>query len=163
MMRKAMITGSFDPVTRGHEDIIRRACALFDEVRVTVFLNPEKPGMFTAEERLSLLKRVCAKFPRVSVDFDSGMVVDYTRREGIDLLVRAVRDERDLTYEMQMADYNRTHGGIETLFFAASPALSGISSSEVRRRIASGESADGLLPPEICEEIAEIAKKRPLK
>lgn len=162
-MSKVMITGSFDPVTLGHEDIIRRACLLFDEVRVTVFLNPEKPGMFTAEERVSLLKQVCAKYPRVTVDFDSGMVIDYARREGISLLVRAVRDKKDLAYEMQMADYNRANGGVETLFFAASPALSSISSSEVRRRILNGESTDGLLPPEICAEIAEIAKKRPLK
>ena len=162
-MRKVMITGSFDPVTVGHEDIIRRACLLFDEVRVTVFLNPEKQGMFSAEERVSLLRRVCEKFPRVSVDFDSGMVIDYARREGISLLVRALRDEKDLAYEMQMADFNRTHGGIETLFFAASPAFSGISSSEVRRRISAGESVSSLLPREICSEIEEIAKKRPLK
>ena len=90
-MRKAMITGSFDPVTVGHEDVIRRACAIFDEVRVTVFLKPEKPGMFTPEERVTFLKRVCAKFPRVTVDFDMGMVIDYAKREDISVLVRAVR------------------------------------------------------------------------
>ena len=162
-MSKVMITGSFDPVTLGHEDVIRRACALFDEVRVTVFLNPEKPGMFSAEERVSLLRRVCEKFPRVSVDFDRGMVIDYAKREGISLLLRAVRDEKDLAYEMQMADYNRTHGGIETLFFAASPALSDISSSEVRRRISAGESVSSLLPHEICSEIAQMAKKDAVK
>ncbi len=162
-MSKVMITGSFDPVTLGHEDVIRRACALFDEVRVTVFLNPEKPGMFSAEERVSLLRRVCEKFPRVSVDFDRGMVIDYAKREGISLLLRAVRDEKDLAYEIQMADYNRTHGGIETLFFAASPALSDISSSEVRRRISAGESVSSLLPREICSEIAQMAKKDAVK
>ena len=162
-MRKAMITGSFDPVTVGHEDVIRRACAIFDEVRVTVFLNPEKPGMFSAEERVAFLKRVCAKFPRVTVDFDAGMVIDYARREDISVLVRAVRDEKDLAYEMQMADFNRTSGGVETMFFAASPALSRISSSEVRRRILAGEEVASLLPEEIASEIADFAKNRSAK
>ena len=158
-MRKAMITGSFDRVTVGHEDIIRRACEIFDDVRVTVFLNPEKPGMFSPEERVSFLRRVCAKFPRVTVDFDAGMVIDYAKREGISVLVRAVRDEKDLAYEMQMADFNRTHGGVETMFFAASPAFSHISSSEVRGRISAGEEVASLLPEEIASEIADFAKK----
>ena len=157
-MNKVMITGSFDPVTVGHEDIIRRASSTFDDVRVTVFLNPEKPGMFGKEERVALLRRVCAKFPNVSVDFDGGMVVDYVLREGISLLVRAVRNEKDLAYEMKMADYNFAHSGVETLFFAASPELASVSSSEVRRRIAAGEPFSALVPAEIREEIAQIAK-----
>lgn len=162
-MNKVMITGSFDPVTVGHEDVIRRAAASFDHVRVTVFLNPEKPGMFTPSERVSLLRRVTEKFPNVSVDFDSGMVVDYVKREGISLIVRAVRNEKDLPYEMRMADYNLAHSGVETVFFAASPALSSISSSEVRKRIREGAPSDDLLCPEIRAEIAEIAKNRVLK
>ena len=162
-MNKVMITGSFDPVTVGHEDIIRRAAASFAEVRVTVFLNPEKPGMFSPEERLFFLRRVTEKFPNVSVDYDSGMVIDYVKRENITLLVRAVRDEKDLAYEMKMADFNHAHSGIETVFFAASPALSRISSSEVRRRIAQGEAYDALRPAEIRTEIKKIEKNRALK
>lgn len=157
-MNKVMITGSFDPVTVGHEDIIRRAAARFDDVRVTVFLNPEKPGMFSPEERASFLRRVTKKFPNVTVDFDNGMVVDYARREGISLVLRAVRDERDLAYEMKMADYNRAHGDVETVFLAASSELAGISSSEVRERILRGEDYTALIPAEIRSEIAEIAK-----
>lgn len=162
-MRKVMITGSFDPVTVGHEDMIRRAALSFDEVRVTVFINPEKPGMFTPKERVSLLKRVVAKLPNVTVDFDGGMVADYVKRENIDLLVRAIRDEKDLAYEMKMADYNLAHGGVETLFFAASPAFACISSSEVRRRMTAGEDFDPLVPDEIRAEIAEKAKNLPRK
>ena len=162
-MSKVMITGSFDPVTIGHEDIIRRASMCFESVRVTVFINPEKPGMFSPDTRVSFLKRVCAKFSNVTVDFDDGMVVDYVKREGITLLLRAVRDERDLAYEMQMADYNRAHSGVETVFFAASPSLARISSSEVRKRIAQNVPYDILLPEEIRAEIAENIKKRSLK
>lgn len=152
-MNTVMITGSFDPVTLGHEDIIRRAAALFPSVRVVIFVNDEKPGLFPLEKRLSLLRAVCAKYPNVSVDFDRGMVVDYAAREGISLIVRAVRDEKDLPYELAMADYNRTHGGVETLLLCASPALGAISSTEVRRRIAAGEDPSELLPEEIRGEI----------
>ena len=157
-MSKALFTGSFDPVTVGHEDIIRRASASFDELRVTVFINPEKPGMFSPDERVSFLKRVCEDLPNVSVDFDDGMVKDYVKREGIDLILRAVRDEKDLAYEMKMADYNHAHSGVETLFFAASADLCSISSSEVRRRMREGEAYDELLPVKIRGEIAEIVK-----
>ena len=162
-MSKVMITGSFDPVTVGHEDVIRRAALCFDDLRVTVFLNPEKPGMFSPDLRVSLLKQVCAEFPNVTVDFDDGMVADYVKREGIGLILRAVRDERDLAYEMKMADYNREKSGVETLLLAASPALSSVSSSEVRRRIASGEDYTSLIPTEIRGEIAKIVKNLPLK
>lgn len=162
-MSKVLITGSFDPVTVGHEDIIRRAALCFDEVRVTVFLNPEKPGMFSPALRVSLLERVCAAYPNVTVDFDGGMVADYVKREGISLILRAVRSEEDLAYEMKMADYNRDRSGVETLLLAASPALASVSSSEVRRRIADGEDYASLLPAEIRGEIAKIVKNLPRK
>ena len=157
-MRRVMITGSFDPVTVGHEDIIRRASSLFDDVRVTVFINPEKPGMFSADTRVSFLKSVAKKYPNVSVDFDSGMVIDYVKRENIAMIVRAVRDEKDLAYEIKMADFNRENSGVETLLFTADPALSEISSTEVRRRITSGEAFFALVPAEIHGEIAIFAK-----
>ena len=162
-MSKVLITGSFDPVTVGHTDVIRRAAACFDDVRVAVFINPDKPGMFTPDERVMLLKLACQDLKNVSVDFDSGMVADYVKREGISLILRAVRDEKDLPYEMKMADFNRERGGVETVLLAASPALASVSSSEVRRRIQSGEGYDDLVPTEIREEIAKIAKNLPLK
>ena len=157
-MTLVMLTGSFDPVTVGHEDIIRRASAMFDAVRVTVFLNPEKPGMFSSEERVRFLHAVCAKYPNVSVDFDGGMVVDYVKREGISLLLRSLRGASDLDYEMKMAEFNRAHGGVETVFLSGDPTLAAISSSEVRRRITENEDPSMLLPEEIRTEIAQITK-----
>ena len=162
-MKVALITGSFDPVTVGHTDIIRRVALCFDDVRVTVFINPDKPGMFSPEERVALLKLACADLKNVSVDFDAGMVADYVKREGISLILRAVRDENDLPYEMKMADYNRERGGVETVLLAASPEFKSVSSSEVRRRILSGDAYDELIPAEIRAEIAKIAKNLPTK
>lgn len=162
-MQRVLITGSFDPVTIGHEDIIRRAAATFDDVRVVVFINPEKQGMFTPEERVALLRAATAKYPAVTVDFDTGYVVDYVKREGITLILRSLRGASDLAYEMQMAEYNRTHGGIETVLLSGDPALTEISSSEVRRRITEGLSYRALLPAEICDEVEKIVKNRMAK
>lgn len=159
-MPRVMITGSFDPVTVGHEDIIRRAAAIFSDVRVCVFLNAQKQGMLSPEERVRLLRAVCAKYPNVTVDLDTGMVVDYVKREGISLILRSVRDGEDLPYEMKMADFNRHGAGVETLLFAADPALADVSSSELRRRILAGEEYFSLLPEEIRAEMEEIAKNR---
>ena len=159
-MPRIMITGSFDPVTVGHEDIIRRAASIFPDVRVVVFLNAQKSGMFTPEERVRFLALTCAKYPNVSVDLDTGMVIDYVKREGISLILRSVRDEKDLPYEMKMADFNRAGSGVETVLLSADPSLTDVSSSEIRRRIAAGEDYRSLLPAEIRNEIVEIVKNR---
>lgn len=159
-MQRVLITGSFDPVTIGHEDIIRRAAATFDDVRVVVFVNPEKQGMFTPEERVAFLRAATAKYPCVTVDFDTGYVVDYVKREGISLILRSLRGASDLAYEMKMAEYNRTHGGVETVLLSGDPTLTEISSSEVRRRITAGEPYFSLLPSEICGEVEKIVKNR---
>ena len=162
-MKRVMITGSFDPVTVGHEDIIRRAAQTFDDVRVVVFLNPEKAGLFFAEERVAFLRAVTEKYPNVTVDFDEGYVADYVKREEISLILRSLRGVSDLSYEMQMAKYNLTHGGVETVFLAGDPSLADVSSSEVRRRIAAGEPYFALLPVEIREKIEKIIKNRSTK
>lgn len=154
-MRNVMITGSFDPPTIGHEDIIRRAAENFPAVRVVVFINEEKPAFFPPDTRLAFLKKVCKKYPNVTVDLDRGRVADYAEREGISLIVRAVRGEDDLSYELEMAEYNRKEGGVETLLLPASPSLCTVSSSEVRRRLMASEDPTSLLPFEIGEEIAE--------
>lgn len=159
---RVMITGSFDPVTVGHEDVIRRASLLFDTVYVTVFVNREKTGFFTVEERAALLSAVTAKYPNVTVDLSYGYVVDYAREKGVSLLLRSLRGESDLSYEMQMAEFNRQKGGVDTVFLPGDPALADVSSSEVRRRIACGEAYEALLPVEIRGEVEKIVKNRSL-
>lgn len=154
-----LITGSFDPVTRGHEDIIRRVSEKFDRVRVTVFQSDTKVGMFPHECRLSFLRAVCAKFGNVEVDVDHGMVADYVKREGISLIVRAVRDPSDALYEAEMAEFNRRASGVETLLLFADPTLRAVSSSAVRQGLREGKDVSALLPTEIADDLKENWQK----
>ena len=154
----ALFTGSFDPVTLGHEDIIRRIAALFDKVTVAVFINKDKAGMFSFAERERLLTKVCAPYPNVRVTHDDGMVADFVRREGIDLIVRSVRNEKDFAYEREMAAFNNAHSGRDTLLLFADESLASLSSTEVRQKLASGEDVRKLLPASIWEDMLNLQK-----
>ena len=154
----ALFTGSFDPVTLGHEDIIRRAAALFDTVTVGVFVNHEKQGLFTPEERVSLLQRVCAPYPNVRVCHDEGMVADFVTRNQIDVIVRSIRNEADLDYERKMAAFNKERCEKETIFLTASDTLGHVSSSLVRAKLAGKEGIADLVPPLILEDVLKKHK-----
>lgn len=154
-VRRALIPGSFDPVTKGHESLIRRAAELFEEVYVVLFRNPEKTGLFTHEERLAFLRAVCEKYPTVSVGEDDGMVADYVKTHAISAIVKGARNEKDFLYELPMALYNRKNGGAETLLLYPEEGTEEISSSAVRERIATGISPRELLPDEITRKIDE--------
>lgn len=155
----ALFTGSFDPVTKGHEDIIRRIAALFDKVTVAVFINKDKRGMFSPDERVCLLRKTCVPYENVRVTRDDGMVADFVRREGIDLIIRSVRNEKDFAYEREMAAFNKEHSGRDTLLLFANDAFSLLSSTEVRRRLASGQDVGELVPSSIREDILNLQKK----
>ncbi|MBO5755181.1 MAG: pantetheine-phosphate adenylyltransferase [Clostridia bacterium] len=155
----ALFTGSFDPVTLGHEDIIRRAATLFDKVTVAVFINKAQQGMFSPSEREALLKKVCLPYPNVSVTHDDGMVADFVLREGIDLIVRSVRDEKDFAYEREMADFNKARSGKETILLWADPSHATVSSTEVRSRLLANEDVSALLPPAILDDVLNLQKK----
>ncbi|WP_234311913.1 pantetheine-phosphate adenylyltransferase [Streptomyces griseus] len=129
---RALFPGSFDPVTQGHQDVLRRAALLFDEVVVCVMFNSSKTGRFSITERLDRLRAAATDLSNVTVDSHTGgLLVDYCRRVGIDVVVRGVRGVRDLDYEMPMARMNRELAGVETFFIAADPALTHISSTLV--------------------------------
>ncbi|MET9364454.1 pantetheine-phosphate adenylyltransferase [Streptomyces sp. NPDC006632] len=129
---RALFPGSFDPVTQGHQDVLRRAARLFDEVVVCVMVNANKTGRFPVEERLERLRAAAADFGNVTVDSHTGgLLVDYCRQAGIGVVVRGVRGVADLDYEMPMARMNRELAGVETLFIAADPTLAHISSTLV--------------------------------
>ncbi len=155
-MSRALIPGSFDPVTRGHEALIRRAARLFDEVHVIVFINPDKRGLFSHEARARMLSLCFADLPSVKVGFDDGMVADYAVREGITAIVKGVRNAEDLAYEQDMARRNFAASGVETLFLTAEEGCETLSSTEVRRRLAAGETVEGLLPAPLCDKIADF-------
>ncbi|MFF5405087.1 pantetheine-phosphate adenylyltransferase [Streptomyces misionensis] len=129
---RALFPGSFDPVTQGHEDILRRAALLFDEVVVCVMSNPNKTGRHPVAERLDRLRAAARDLTNVTVDSHTGgLLIDYCRRAGIDVVVRGVRGVADLDYEMPMARMNHELAGVETFFIAADPALAHVSSTLV--------------------------------
>ena len=133
MARICVYAGSFDPVTIGHEDIIRRAAKLCDKLYVTVMYNPAKTGCFTVAQRLEMLSRVCRDIPHVEVDAWSGLMVDYVRKMDANFVVRGVRGAADLEAESSLAQINsRLMPALETVLLMAKPELGCISSSAVR-------------------------------
>ncbi|MEW2611248.1 pantetheine-phosphate adenylyltransferase [Streptomyces sp. NPDC047880] len=129
---RALFPGSFDPVAQGHQDVLRRTAALFDEVVVCVMFNPRKTGRSPVTERLDRLRAAANGLGNVTVDSHTGgLLADYCRRVGIDVVVRGVRGVADLDYEMPMARMNHELAGVETFFIPADPALAHISSSLV--------------------------------
>ena len=157
-MSRAIYPGSFDPVTNGHLDIIRRSAKMFDEVIVGILNNPQKSPLFSVEERVKMLKEVTKEFPNVTVDSFSGMLVDYTSQHDIPISIRGLRGIGDFEYEMQTAQYNSqlSNCSLETVFMATSPGYSYISSSGVRQ--VAGFHGD--LSPYVPESIAKLVKEK---
>ena len=105
-MIKALYPGSFDPLTNGHLDVIKRASAIFDELEVVIMNNPNKAFTFSVEERIAMIKSIITKFPNVTVSAQSGLTVDYAQRVGASVLVRGIRAVMDYEYELQQATAN---------------------------------------------------------
>ncbi|MFF3940950.1 pantetheine-phosphate adenylyltransferase [Streptomyces phaeofaciens] len=129
---RALFPGSFDPVTEGHQAVLRRAALLFDEVVVCVMFNANKTGRSPIAERLDRLRAAATDLSNVTVDSHTGgLLVDYCRQAGIDVVIRGVRGAADLDYEMPMARMNHELAGVETFFIAADPTLAHVSSTLV--------------------------------
>jgi pantetheine-phosphate adenylyltransferase len=149
MSRKiALYPGSFDPITYGHLDIINRGLKIFDEVIIAVAENPVKKALFTAEERVSLIREVLSHNGRANVDTFSGLLVDYVRKKGATVIIRGLRAVSDFEYEFQIAQMNRgiSHD-VETLFMMTSVQYSYLSSSIVKEVSSLNGPVDGLVPP----------------
>lgn len=152
-MRRMMYPGSFDPVTRGHLDIITRASALCDELIVAVLHNPDKRGAIPVKARVALLQKACAHLPNVRVAARGGLTVDCAKEFGADCLVRGVRPLSDFETEYSMAQMNRMLGGVETLLMTTSETCAGISSSIVRQIASFGGDIDSLVPEGLAQDI----------
>ncbi len=150
---RAIYAGSFSPPTLGHLDIIRRAAMLFDEVIVAVLSQSEKQYLFSIREREAMLTSILSDIPNARVVSDTGMLVDLAKREGADVLLRGIRDASDLPLEMQMAAANRRIGDVDTVFLVCSPEYSLLSSSIVRDCARHGAPIEGMVPPEIVNDI----------
>jgi len=143
---RCVCPGSFDPVTEGHLDVIRRAGALFDEVVVAVLTNPAKAATFTLDERLDMLRESLAD-PGVRVEsVQDQLLVDYCRSVGAVAVVKGLRSGTDFAYELPMALMNRHLSGLETVFLAGDPRLEHVSSSLVKEVVAHGGDVTGLVP-----------------
>jgi pantetheine-phosphate adenylyltransferase len=152
-MSRAVCPGSFDPVTNGHLDVISRVSAQFDEVVVTVTINPNKQGMFTVPERLEMLSEATAHLPNVSVDSWQGLLVDYAKANGISAIVKGLRGANDFDYELQMAQMNHKLTGVDTLFVATNPVYSYLSSSLVKEVATYGGDVTDMLPATVHKRL----------
>ncbi|HEX5723938.1 MAG TPA: pantetheine-phosphate adenylyltransferase [Longimicrobiaceae bacterium] len=155
--RIAVCPGSFDPITLGHEDIIRRALAFADRVVVAVAHAPQhaRQGMFTIPERLRLVRETFAGEPRVEAAEFPGLLVDFARSLGAGLVVRGVRTVADFEYELQMALMNRRLSGVETVFLAPSPAHSFVSGTLVRQVASLGGDVSPFVPEPVLRAIRQ--------
>jgi pantetheine-phosphate adenylyltransferase len=152
---KAVYPGSFDPVTHGHLDLVRRASALFDEVVVALLRNPDKPGIFPVAERLELLRAATAGMPGVSVDAFDGLLVDYLHQVQGRVIVRGLRAVSDFEYEFQRALMNRRLApDVETVYLMPAETYTYLSSRLVREVASLGGSVEGLVPAAVAAALA---------
>jgi pantetheine-phosphate adenylyltransferase len=154
MTRIAIYPGSFDPPTRGHEDLIRRALGLADRVLVAVAVNSAKQPLFPLADRLALLRTVIGAEPRVEVTSFEGLLADYARTSGAAVVVRGLRAAGDFEYELQMALMNRQlNPGLETVFLAPAAHLTFVSSTLVREVAQYGGNLGDLVHPAVSEAL----------
>ena len=142
----AIFTGSFDPFTIGHDDILRRALPLFSRIVIGVGINERKQYMLSAEERCAAISRIYEGEPMVEVKAYSDLTVDFARREGAAYIIKGVRSVKDFEYEREQADINRQLSGVETLLLYSDPRFSSVSSSMVRALIHFGQDVSRYLP-----------------
>lgn len=154
-MRRAVCPGSFDPVTKGHLDIISRAADLFDEVVVAVLVNPTKSGLFTVDERMDLLREVTADLPGVKVSSFRGLLVEFCRENEISVVVKGLRAVSDFDYELSMAQMNLGLGGVETLFMPTNPLYSFLSSSLIKEVAKWGGDVSKYVPDQVVLRLRE--------
>ena len=159
-MKRAVYPGSFDPCTYGHLDIIRRASQQFDEVVVAVLRNSAKTPLFSHEERVNILKEVTKDIPNVTVDSFSGLVVDFVRKSGAQVIIRGLRAMTDFEYELHMAQTNRILApDIDTMFLITSLEYAYLSSTTVKVVAQYGGDLERFVFPFIADLLRERVRK----
>ena len=152
--RKAVYPGTFDPITRGHEDLVRRAAGIFDSVLVAIAANPGKAPLFDIEERVALARGVLAELPNVTVVGYTGLTVEFARAQGIAVIVRGLRAVSDFEYEFQMAGMNRNlYPEVETLFLTPSEQYMFISATIVREIARFGGDVSAFVSPAVLARL----------
>lgn len=153
-MNIAIVPGSFDPITNGHIDIIKRTAALFDVVYVSILSNSTKSPLFSVEERIDLIKRTTKGLDNVKVDSFTGLLVDYARERNAKFIVKGLRAVSDFEYEFQMSLTNKQLAPeIETFFITTNTKYAFLSSSIVKEVAKYGGDLTGMVPPETIQDI----------
>lgn len=167
-MCRAVYPGSFDPITNGHLDIIRRGCTLFDHITVGVLNNDQKRPLFTVAERIEMIEQVTAPLAeatgtRIEVDSFDGLLVDFAKRKRANCIVRGLRAVSDYEYELQMAQMNRhMQPDIETVFLMSADAYSFVSSRLIKEIFFLGRSVGQFVPPIVEARLhAKVARGAP--
>lgn len=153
-MKRAIYSGSFDPMTYGHLDIIRRASEVFDELVVSVLNNKTKTPLFSVSERVKILEEATKDMPNVKVDSFSGLLIDYAKEKDIHVIVRGLRAITDFDYELQIAQTNRilSSGEVDTVFFNTSLEYSYLSSSSVKEIASFGGDISQCVPDFVAQK-----------
>ena len=155
MTRIAVYPGSFDPPTRGHEDLVRRSLSLADRLIVAVAVNAGKQPLFSVEERLDLLRAAAGSDPRISFQSFEGLLVEFAKKSGATIIVRGLRAMSDFEYEFQMALMNRQlHPSLETVFLVPAVDLTYLSSSLVREVARFGGDVRSMVHPDVAAALA---------
>ncbi|WBW94794.1 pantetheine-phosphate adenylyltransferase [Oceanirhabdus sp. W0125-5] len=158
-MRVAVFTGSFDPITLGHYDIIERGSKIFDKVIVLVMVNPDKKGLFELEERVELIKKTVSDLYNVEVDAYWGLLVDYMKERNYNIIIKGLRNTNDFNYEYDMESANKKlYSDVETVFLMSDRNKSFISSSMVKQIAKFGGELNGCVSKEV--ECAILDKMR---
>ncbi|MCC5861001.1 MAG: pantetheine-phosphate adenylyltransferase [Gammaproteobacteria bacterium] len=160
----AMYPGTFDPITNGHQDLIRRAAGLFDRVVVAVAASPNKKPMFSLMERVALIREVTAEFSNVEVMGYSGLTVEFAEKHALAVIIRGLRAVSDFEFEFQLANMNRhLKARVETVFLTPTEEFSYISSSLVREIATLGGEVGGFVHPKVEAELLLRCGREPGK
>lgn len=155
-MSIAVYPGSFDPITNGHLDVIKRTAAIFDKVVIGILVNQNKKALFSLEERTEMIRRVTADIPNIEVYPFSGLVVEFAKEHNVNVLIRGIRSTTDFEYELQMAQINhKIDGNIDTLFFATDPRYSFVSSSAVKELWSYRQDVREYVPEYVIQKLQE--------
>ncbi|HSW32336.1 MAG TPA: pantetheine-phosphate adenylyltransferase [Steroidobacteraceae bacterium] len=149
-----MYPGTFDPFTNGHNDLVRRACRIFDHVVVAIAANPGKTPLFTLEQRVDLARRVLADVPNVEVRGYTGLTVDFARQQGLNVIMRGLRAVSDFEFEFQLATMSRhLNGEVETIFLTPTEQFNFISSTLIREIASLGGKVGEFVHPIVAEAL----------
>ena len=159
MTRKAIYPGTFDPVTNGHLDVIKRGSVIFDTLVVSVGCNPLKDALFSVKERMEMIREYVKDLKNVEVDSFNGMLVDYVKKQQTNIILRGIRTVSDFEYEFQRALTNRVlNKEVETVFVMTSEQYSFLNSTLIREIVSLGGSVSAFVPPHVESRLIEKFK-----